>query len=242
MCPLPQTFLPCVCVCKASCIDQTYWPNFQSAPDETTEIRKAKSRCGGDGGEHASQRPQIENSNEQGPSPRESSSQQAKGKFGSKHPRKAAHSRRSPAQQSAPDETTEIRKAKSRCGGDGGEAREPASPSSKRAGAIPAREQQQSTESQRKVRIKAPTKAAHSRRSHNQQSAPDETTEIRESQGRCGGTVASTRTSVPVKTNRQGHPREERQSTESQRKVRIKSTPRKAAHSRRSHSSTVSPR
>ena len=82
----------------------------QSAPDETTEIRKAKSRCGGDGGEHTNQRPRQ--LNRQG-HPRESAvNRKPKESSDQKHPRKAAHSRRSHSQQSAPDETTEIRKAK----------------------------------------------------------------------------------------------------------------------------------
>ena len=123
--------------------------------------------------------------------PRESSNQQkAKGKFGSKAPTQGGPAAAVVTQQSAPDETTEIRKPKSRCGGT--VASTPASvPVSKQAGPSP-RESGNSTESQRKVRIKAPARRPIAAVVTAQQSAPDETTEIRKPKSRCGGTVAST--------------------------------------------------
>ena len=85
--------------------------------------------------------------------------QKAKESSDQKHPRKAAHSRRSPGSAVAPDETTEIRKPKSRCGGDGGEHATSVPVSFERAGAIPARGQQ-SAESQKSSDQKAPKAAA----------------------------------------------------------------------------------
>ena len=74
------------------------------------EIRESQEGGGGDGGEHASQRPRRKRTSGAIPA-RAAIQQKAKGKFGQKHPRKAAHSRRSHSQQSAPDETTEIRES-----------------------------------------------------------------------------------------------------------------------------------
>ena len=148
-----------------------------------------------DGGEHKPASPSA--LNEQGPSPREAIQQKAKGKFGSKHPRKAAHSRRSHNQQSAPDETTEIKKAKSRCGGTVASTRASV-PVNEQAGAIPA--ERQSTESQRKVRIKAPARRPIAAVVTTQQSAPDETTEIRKPRVGVEGRWRARETSVPVKT------------------------------------------
>ena len=178
--------------------------------------------------------------NEQGPSPQRGNSQHRKPKESSdQSTRKAARSRRSHNQQSAPDETTEIRKAK--VGVEGRwRAPKPASPSANER-AIPARGGW-STENQRKVRIKS----THARRPATavvttQQSAPDETTEIKKPRVGVEGRWRAHEPASPSALNSRGHPRERQQSTESQRKVRIKA-PTQGGPPAAVVCSTVSPR
>ena len=96
-------------------------------------------------------------------------------------------------------------------------------------GAIPAREQQFNRKPKESSDQKHPRKAAHSRRSHSQQSAPDETTEIRKPKSRCGGTVASTQPASPSAETGRGHPRESNSQQKAKGKFGSKH-PRKAAH------------